>query len=89
MNNRADPLSSVSIPQGQWAGLTNSVQRHFAPALMRVALADKRRCYIMLFSSEVVRYELTSAEGTGAGDPFSQSAFSRRNRSGELLSRHR
>ncbi len=30
---------------------------------MRVALADNRRCFIMLFSSEVVHYELTCEGG--------------------------
>lgn len=40
----------------------NSAQKRSA-ALMRVALADRRRCYIMLFSSEVVGYELTSPQG--------------------------
>ena len=30
---------------------------------MRVALADRRRCFIMLFSSEVVVYELTGQQG--------------------------
>ncbi len=30
---------------------------------MRVALADNRRCFIMLFSSEVVHYELTGPQG--------------------------
>ncbi len=51
---------------------------------MRIALADNRRCFIMLFSSEVVHYELTS-ERTGAGDPFPEPAFSRRHRSGQLF----
>lgn len=32
-------------------------------ALMRVALADNRRCFIMLFSTDVVRYELSGPEG--------------------------
>lgn len=30
---------------------------------MRVALADNRRCFIMLFSTDVVRYELSGPEG--------------------------
>ncbi len=29
---------------------------------MRVALADNRRCFIMLFSTDVVRYELSGPE---------------------------
>ena len=30
---------------------------------MRIALADNRRCFIMLFSTEVVRYELSGPQG--------------------------
>jgi uncharacterized protein with von Willebrand factor type A (vWA) domain len=37
---------------------------------MRVALADKRRCFIMLFSSEVVRYELTCQQGWSRRSAF-------------------
>ncbi|TDT51855.1 uncharacterized protein with von Willebrand factor type A (vWA) domain [Enterobacter sp. AG5470] len=48
---------------GSMGGFNEQCAKAFCLALMRVALADKRRCYIMLFSSEVVRYELTSAEG--------------------------
>lgn len=47
---------------GSMGALMNSAQKRSA-ALMRVALADRRRCYIMLFSSEVVGYELTSPQG--------------------------
>ena len=30
---------------------------------MRIALAENRRCYIMLFSTEIVRYELSGPQG--------------------------
>jgi uncharacterized protein with von Willebrand factor type A (vWA) domain len=48
---------------GSMGGFNEQCAKAFCLALMRVALADKRRCYIMLFSSEVVRYELTSQQG--------------------------
>lgn len=48
---------------GSMGGFNEQCAKAFCLALMRVALADKRRCFIMLFSSEVVRYELTSAQG--------------------------
>ena len=62
MSNRAGRLLSAWIRPAQWAALTSSVRRRSA-ALMRVALADRRRCFIMLFSSEVVGYELTNQQG--------------------------
>ena len=52
---------------------------------MRIALADNRRCFIMLFSSEVVHYELTSESGLEQAIRFLSQRFSRRHRSGQLL----
>ena len=63
---------------GSMGGFNEQCAKAFCLALMRIALADNRRCFIMLFSSEVVRYELTSEQRTGAGDPFPEPAFSRR-----------
>lgn len=48
---------------GSMGGFNEQCAKAFCLALMRVALADNRRCYIMLFSSEVVRYELTGPQG--------------------------
>lgn len=61
-SSRADRLLSASILQARWEDLTSSAQA-FCTALMRVALADNRRCFIMLFSTDVVRYELSGPEG--------------------------
>lgn len=61
-SSRADRLLSASILQARWEDLTSSAQKRSA-ALMRVALADNRRCFIMLFSTDVVRYELSGPEG--------------------------
>lgn len=48
---------------GSMGGFNEQCAKAFCLALMRVALADRRRCFIMLFSSEVVRYELSGKEG--------------------------
>ncbi|ALR78784.1 ATPase RavA stimulator ViaA [[Enterobacter] lignolyticus] len=48
---------------GSMGGFNEQCAKAFCLALMRVALADNRRCFIMLFSSEVVRYELTGPHG--------------------------
>ncbi|BDH47766.1 protein ViaA [Salmonella enterica subsp. enterica serovar Choleraesuis] len=48
---------------GSMGGFNEQCAKAFCLALMRIALADNRRCFIMLFSSEVVRYELTSRDG--------------------------
>ncbi|KFB99917.1 hypothetical protein GTGU_04033 [Trabulsiella guamensis ATCC 49490] len=48
---------------GSMGGFNEQCAKAFCLALMRVALADNRRCFIMLFSSEVVRYELSSRQG--------------------------
>lgn len=48
---------------GSMGNFNEQCAKAFCLALMRVALADKRRCFIMLFSSEVVHYELSGAEG--------------------------
>lgn len=48
---------------GSMGGFNEQCAKAFCLALMRVALADNRRCFIMLFSSEVVSYELTGQLG--------------------------
>ncbi|MNB80893.1 hypothetical protein D3C75_276610 [compost metagenome] len=48
---------------GSMGGFNEQCAKAFCLALMRVALADRRRCYIMLFSSEVVGYELSGEQG--------------------------
>lgn len=48
---------------GSMGGFNEQCAKAFCLALLRIALADNRRCYIMLFSSEVVRYELSGRDG--------------------------
>jgi uncharacterized protein with von Willebrand factor type A (vWA) domain len=48
---------------GSMGGFNEQCAKAFCLALMRVALADNRRCFIMLFSDEVVRYEVCGRDG--------------------------
>lgn len=55
---------------GSMGGFNEQCAKAFCLALMRVALADNRRCFIMLFSSEVVHYELTCEGGWSRRSAF-------------------
>ena len=44
-------------------GFNERCAKAFCLALLKVALADRRRCYIMLFAHEVIGYELTGDDG--------------------------
>ncbi len=48
---------------GSMGGFNEQCAKAFCLALMRIALAENRRCYIMLFSTEIVRYELSGPQG--------------------------
>ncbi|MGL5423158.1 ATPase RavA stimulator ViaA [Serratia fonticola] len=48
---------------GSMGGFNEQCAKAFCLALLRIALADNRRCYIMLFASQIVHYELTAASG--------------------------
>ncbi|ORM70689.1 ATPase RavA stimulator ViaA [Pantoea rwandensis] len=48
---------------GSMGGFNERCAKAFCLALLKVALADKRRCYIMLFAHEVIGYELTAESG--------------------------
>ncbi|QDX28402.1 ATPase RavA stimulator ViaA [Dickeya poaceiphila] len=48
---------------GSMGGFNERCAKAFCLALMRIALADNRRCYIMLFSTGIVSYDLTSENG--------------------------
>jgi uncharacterized protein with von Willebrand factor type A (vWA) domain len=48
---------------GSMGGFNELCAKAFCLALLRLALADNRQCYIMLFSHEIVHYELTSKNG--------------------------
>lgn len=48
---------------GSMGGFSAQCARAFCLALMRVALTDHRRCFIILFSSELALYELSAQDG--------------------------
>jgi uncharacterized protein with von Willebrand factor type A (vWA) domain len=48
---------------GSMGGFNEQCAKAFCLALLKIALADNRRCYIMLFATEVIHYELTAASG--------------------------
>ncbi|MEI7238974.1 MULTISPECIES: ATPase RavA stimulator ViaA [Pectobacterium] len=60
---------------GSMGGFNERCAKAFCLALMRIALADNRRCYIMLFSTGVVKYELTSADGLEQAIRFLSQSF--------------
>ncbi|WP_237388148.1 ATPase RavA stimulator ViaA [Xenorhabdus sp. Sc-CR9] len=48
---------------GSMGGFNEQCSKAFCLALMRIALADNRHCHIMLFSTELIHYDLTSPDG--------------------------
>lgn len=48
---------------GSMGGFNERCAKAFCLALLNVALAERRRCYIMLFAHEVIGYELTDDNG--------------------------
>jgi len=48
---------------GSMGGFNERCAKAFCLALLKVALADRRRCYIMLFAHDVIGYELTADNG--------------------------
>lgn len=56
-------------------GFNEQCAKAFCLALLRIALADNRRCYIMLFANQIVHYELTAASGIEQAVRFSASSF--------------
>ncbi|KAA8995144.1 ATPase RavA stimulator ViaA [Affinibrenneria salicis] len=48
---------------GSMGGFNEHCAKAFCLALLRIALADNRRCYVMLFSSGIISYELTADSG--------------------------
>ncbi|WP_338883926.1 MULTISPECIES: ATPase RavA stimulator ViaA [Xenorhabdus] len=48
---------------GSMGGFNEQCAKAFCLALMRIALADNRHCHIMLFSTQLIHYDLTSPDG--------------------------
>ena len=60
---------------GSMGGFNERCAKAFCLALLKVALADRRRCYIMLFAHEVVGYELTADDGIAQAIRFLNQRF--------------
>ncbi|MDX5630549.1 MULTISPECIES: ATPase RavA stimulator ViaA [unclassified Brenneria] len=60
---------------GSMGGFNERCAKAFCLALLRVALADGRRCYIMLFSTGIVQYELTGENGLEQAVRFLSQTF--------------
>ncbi|SLM61155.1 MULTISPECIES: ATPase RavA stimulator ViaA [Dickeya] len=60
---------------GSMGGFNERCAKAFCLALMRIALADNRRCYIMLFSTGIVSYDLTSENGLEEAIRFLSQTF--------------
>ncbi len=48
---------------GSMSGFPEQSAKAIAYALMQIALAEERECYVMLFSTELITYELTKQDG--------------------------
>ncbi len=55
---------------GSMSGFPELCAKAIAYALMQIALADDRDCYVMLFSTEQISYELTKQDGLREASDF-------------------
>ncbi|OKP01856.1 ATPase RavA stimulator ViaA [Xenorhabdus eapokensis] len=65
-HNKKQPQGPFIIcvdTSGSMGGFNEQCAKAFCLALMRIALADNRHCHIMLFSTQLVHYDLTSPDG--------------------------
>lgn len=65
-HNEAQPRGPFIVcvdTSGSMGGFNEQCAKAFCLALMRIALADNRYCHIILFSTELVHYDLTSPDG--------------------------
>ncbi|WP_414147813.1 ATPase RavA stimulator ViaA [Erwinia sp. BNK-24-b] len=60
---------------GSMGGFNERCAKAFCLALLKIALADNRRCYIMLFAHEVIGYELTAEDGIAQAVRFLSQRF--------------
>lgn len=61
---------------GSMGGFNEQCAKAFCLALMRIALADNRRCFITLFSTGMVSYELSATDGLEQATRFLGQRFS-------------
>ncbi|MGL5653785.1 MAG: ATPase RavA stimulator ViaA [Vibrio sp.] len=60
---------------GSMAGFPEQCAKAMAYGLMQIALAENRDCYVMLFSSELITYELTRQDGLREASDFLSYTF--------------
>ena len=60
---------------GSMGGFNERCAKAFCLALLKVALADNRRCHIMLFADQVISYELTAGDGISQAIRFLSQRF--------------
>ena len=60
---------------GSMGGFNEQCAKAFALALMKIALMDNRSCHVMLFSTEIIHYELSSITGLQALSQFLNQTF--------------
>src|SRR5471030_467975 len=61
---------------GSMGGFNEQCAKAFCLALMRIALADNRRCFITLFSTGMISYELSATDGLEQATRFLGQRFS-------------
>ncbi len=60
---------------GSMGGFNERCAKAFCLALFKIALAEKRSCFIMLFAHEVISYELTAGNGLEQATRFLSQRF--------------
>ncbi|RQW64792.1 ATPase RavA stimulator ViaA [Vibrio viridaestus] len=60
---------------GSMQGFPEQAAKALAYGLMQIALADNRDCYVMIFSTQVIKYELTKQDGLREVSDFLSSTF--------------
>ncbi|WP_168385676.1 ATPase RavA stimulator ViaA [Erwinia amylovora] len=60
---------------GSMGGFNERCAKAFCLALLKVALADNRRCYVMLFAHQAIGYELTADDGISQAIRFLSQRF--------------
>lgn len=60
---------------GSMQGFPEQAAKSLAYALMQIALAENRDCYVMIFSTQVIKYELTKQDGLREVSDFLSSTF--------------
>ena len=57
------PIIVAIDASGSMRGFPEQSAKAFAYALMQIALAENRDCYVMIFSTQMITYELTKQDG--------------------------